>query len=115
MHEMGIVFELLDTLKGVMKENNIQKINKVKLSVGEASMVVPDYLSSCWEVASQEEKAFKECKLEIVIEKALGECLNCHNHFPIKENDRKCPKCGMFDQFKTIKGTELEILEVEAD
>ena len=41
MHEMGIAFQLIDSLRDVCKANKVKKLISVTLTLGEASMVVP--------------------------------------------------------------------------
>ncbi len=43
MHELGLVFEVLNRVKGAVEENQIepQQVAAVVLDVGEASTVVP--------------------------------------------------------------------------
>lgn len=48
MHELGIVFHIIDTIEDVAKEQNLLKVHSVTLSVGEVSTVVPSYLEDCW-------------------------------------------------------------------
>lgn len=110
---MGIVFSLMDTLRSVMKENKVKELKSVTLEVGEASMVVPRFLTDCWDAARRKtEFANSELKLETV--KAEGRCNKCGNIFYIAENNKKCPKCGQEDDFVTVTGLDLEIKEIEA-
>jgi Zn finger protein HypA/HybF involved in hydrogenase expression len=41
MHEMGIAFQLIDSLRGICKDNASKSSISVTLTLGEASMVVP--------------------------------------------------------------------------
>lgn len=47
MHELGIVFYILRDVKEEAEKNNVKKINKVVLELGEVSGVVPSYLLDC--------------------------------------------------------------------
>ena len=44
MHELGIVFNIINTVEELAKENNLTKIASITLQVGEFSSVVPHYL-----------------------------------------------------------------------
>jgi hydrogenase nickel incorporation protein HypA/HybF len=113
MHEMGIVFSLMDTLRSVMKENKVSELKSVTLEVGEASMVVPRFMEDCWDAARRKtEFAKSELKIEIV--KAEGRCNQCGNVFPISANNRICPHCGANNDFVTVTGMDLNIKEIEA-
>jgi hydrogenase nickel incorporation protein HypA/HybF len=110
---MGIVSEMLDALGDVCKANKVKTLKSVTVAVGEASMVVPSYLSDCWD-ASIFDTPFKNTKLIIKMVVADGVCNKCGHTFPIKENDRKCPYCGEIDNFITTTGRDIQIEEVEA-
>jgi hydrogenase nickel incorporation protein HypA/HybF len=114
MHEMGIAFELIDTLQGLCAKNRIRRLLSVTLKVGEASMVVPDYLKECWEAAVPD-TAFKDTQLKMVKTIAKGRCNKCGYAFNIAKNDRKCPHCGAYDDFIPISGMEIEISKIEAE
>ena len=53
MHELGIVFHIIDSLKEVGEENHLKQIAGVTLEIGEVSGVLEDYLQSCWRWASE--------------------------------------------------------------
>lgn len=113
MHEMGIVFQMMDTLRDVMKQNSIKSLQSVTVNVGEASMVVPSYLSDCWSAAIPNTE-FKDTKLLLVMVTAEGKCNQCGRVFPIKKCKQKCPHCGSNNDFVTISGTQMEIASVVA-
>ncbi len=113
MHEMGIVFSLMDTLRSVMKENGVSKLKSVTLEVGEASLIVPRFMADCWDAARQKTE-FKSTELKMDIVKAEGRCSKCGKAFFIAENNRICPHCGAENDFVTISGMDLNIKEIEA-
>lgn len=51
MHELGIVFTIIRSVKEVALENNATHVNSVTLDVGEVSLVIPSYLEDCWKWA----------------------------------------------------------------
>ena len=110
---MGIALELIDTLKGVCHDNHVAKLLSVTLKIGEASMVVPDYLRECWD-ATVADTDFKATKLKITKVVAKGRCNRCGHDFLIAKNDRKCPFCGSQDDFVPISGMDIEIAKIEA-
>ena len=48
MHELGVVFHIMDSLESVAKENDVTQIQSVTIEVGEVSAVIPHYLTDCW-------------------------------------------------------------------
>ena len=49
MHELGVVFHIMDSLEEVAKENDVTQIQSVTIEIGEVSTVIPHYLTDCWE------------------------------------------------------------------
>lgn len=52
MHELGIVFHIIDSLESIAKENQLSEIASVTLEIGEVSGVVDSYLKNCWKWAA---------------------------------------------------------------
>ena len=42
MHELGIVFHIIDTLEEVGRENHLASIQSVTVELGEVSTVIPE-------------------------------------------------------------------------
>lgn len=112
MHELGIVFEVLDRVKGIVAENGISppEVAAVVLDVGEASLIVPRYLRECWPAAIDRTE-FEHVELEINELAAIVECKGCGFHYAYLENERKCPHCGC-GQAVLISGKEFLLREI---
>ena len=65
MHELGIVYHIIDTLEQVAKENELTHIDSVTMEVGEVSAVIPDYLTDCWAWASGKNELLRGCRMEV--------------------------------------------------
>ena len=48
MHEMGIILHLAKSLEEEARAQDIQKILRVTLQVGEVSGIMTDYFTDCW-------------------------------------------------------------------
>ena len=48
MHELGVTFHIMDQLEKVAQENDVERVRKVVLELGEVSTVIESYLQSCW-------------------------------------------------------------------
>lgn len=53
MHELGIVLNVIDRVEEIAKENNVKKVTKLTLEIGEVSSIVPSYFSDCFEWAEK--------------------------------------------------------------
>ena len=52
MHELGIVFHIIRTVEDVARQNDVARIRRVTLQLGEVSGVVESYLQDCWKWAA---------------------------------------------------------------
>ena len=60
MHELGVTFHIMDHLEKVAKENEVEKIRKVVLELGEVSTVIESYLLNCWTWAAKKRPLFEQ-------------------------------------------------------
>ena len=112
MHELGIVYEVIKVVDNFVKENNLSKVEKIVLEIGQLSQAIPRFIEECYP-AAVDETPYEHTKLEIVTLPANGECHECNEIYNIVENRKVCPKCGGED-FKLISGEEFNIREVVA-
>ena len=75
MHELGVVFRIIDDLTEVGKENELEKIHSVTLQLGEVSGVVPHLLTDAWKWASDKTELMKGSELIIETLPAVTFCV----------------------------------------
>ena len=112
MHELGVVFHIMDSLEKVALENQVTEISKVVLELGEVSTVLEDYLQSCWKWAIRKRELFAGA--ELIVEKlpALTWCDDCRQTYPTVEYGKICPHCGSPETW-LLQGNEFNIKEIE--
>ena len=98
MHELGVVFHIIDSLEEVAKENDVTQIQSVTIEIGEVSTVIPNYLT--------------DCAMKVEILPAITWCDGCKQEYPTVQHGRICPYCGS-EKTWLLKGNELNIKEVE--
>lgn len=114
MHELGIVFSILDKLEELAGENNLSHIKRVTLEIGEVSTVIPEYVTPCFDWAVKKRPLFGDTTLEIRPIHAITICNNCHKEYDTVPQGITCPYCGSREtELKT--GNEINILEIEAE
>ena len=74
MHELGVVFHIIDDLKAVASDNDVSSISKVTIELGEVSGVVEEYLTDCWKWACKKEELVKDCEMEVEIIPGITYC-----------------------------------------
>ncbi len=111
MHELGIVFHIMDSLESVAKENSLSTISSVTVEVGEVSTVIPDYLTDCWGWAVKKKELLQGCELVIETIHAVTHCDGCGEDYPTVAHGRICPHCGS-EKTWLITGNEINIKEI---
>ena len=76
MHELGIVLHVIDQVEELAKENNVSKVTRLTLEVGEVSSIVPSYFSDCFEWAKKKTEYMQDTELEMIILEGVSYC-NC--------------------------------------
>ena len=114
MHELGVVFHIIDDLKEAGKENNLTKIQTVTLELGEVSSVIPHYLEDCWNWAvKKEDGLLKDTRLMIEPIAAITYCEDCKKTYETVKYGRTCPYCKS-EKTYLLQGNEFMIKEIEA-
>ena len=113
MHELGVVFHIIDDLTEISKEQDIEKIHTVTIQLGEVSGVVPEFLTDAWKWAVDRTDLLKGSELVIETLPAVTFCEDCKEEYETVKYGRICPKCGS-DKTYLLKGNEFLIKEIAA-
>ena len=112
MHELGVVFHVIDDVKQVAQENNAKHVNSVTLQIGTVTGIVPSYLTDCWNWAVTKHDILNNCKLNIEKIEAITHCDNCGKDYNTIVYGKKCPECESENTY-LIQGNEFMIKEIE--
>lgn len=113
MHELGVVFQIMKSVRAVAEENSLTDIASVTIELGEVSTVIPSYLTDCWQWAIKKEELFKASELLIETIPAVTYCENCQKTYATVEHGKICPYCQSAQTY-LIQGNEFNIKEIEA-
>lgn len=114
MHELGVVFYIIESVEKVALSNKVKKINSVTLDLGEVSSVIPSYLTKCWRWAADKKELLKDSELIIERIEAITHCDNCNKDYKTIEYGKVCPYCNSNETW-LIKGSEFNIKEIEVE
>lgn len=112
MHELGVVFYVIDDVEKVAKENNVQRVHSVTLEVGDVSTVIPEYLMDCWNWAVKKHEILADCELRVERIDAVTYCEDCQKNYSTVEHGKICPYCKSENTY-LLKGNEFNIKEIE--
>lgn len=113
MHELGIVFHIIDSIEKVGKENRLTDVAVVTLEIGEVAGVIDSYLQDCWQWAAAKSALLKNAKLCIEQIPAVTVCEDCHQTYSTVEYGKTCPYCNSTNTY-LVTGNEFNIKEIEA-
>lgn len=113
MHELGIVFHIIDSLEEVGKQNQLSEVSTVTLEIGEVSGVVDSYLTDCWRWAADKSALLKGSQLQIEHLPAVTFCEDCGKTYGTVEHGKICPYCASPNTY-LVSGNEFNIKEIEA-
>jgi hydrogenase nickel incorporation protein HypA/HybF len=113
MHELGIIFHIIDSIEEIGAENDLTQVLSVTLEVGEVSAIVPEYLTDCWRWAADKTELLKGAQLKYETLPALTFCENCGQTYSTVKYAKICPHCGS-DKTYLASGREVNIKEIEA-
>lgn len=113
MHELGVVFHIIDDLVNVSKENEVEKIHSVTIQLGEVSGVVPHLLTDAWKWAAAKNELVSGSELIIETLPAVTYCEDCKCEYETVAHGKVCPNCGSEHTY-LLKGNEFMIKEISA-
>ena len=114
MHEMGIILHLAKSLEETAAEQDIQKILRVTLQVGEVSGIMTDYFTDCWNYFHKRHPVLETAELELETIPAVTFCGNCERTYPTVQYGRECPYCHSGETW-LLRGNECIIKEIEVE
>ena len=112
MHERSIAKNLLNIiLEKTDKKNKLIKISRIRIIVGEFTMVHDELLISAFYQFSKCTQA-ERAVIEIIHSPLRGRCQECGEKFKLNKKEFKCPKCNSCN-VQIISGDELFIQDIE--
>jgi len=112
MHELGIVFYVVEQVEKVAKENNAKKVLSVTLELGEVSGVIPSYFMDLWNWTIKKHELLQDCQMELVNLQAISYCEDCKKTYETVKHGKKCPYCGS-DRTYLVTGNQINLKNIK--
>ena len=112
MHELGIVYNIVERVMEVVEGNDLTEVEAIVLLIGENSGVVPSYLHACFP-AAVDGTMLEKTALEVRVVISNGVCGSCGKVFGINAEKGVCPQCKNAE-YEVISGNEFMIKEIRA-
>ncbi|HAS61708.1 MAG TPA: hydrogenase nickel incorporation protein HypA [Vibrio sp.] len=112
MHELGVVIEVVKTVRRFVRQHQLTQVDTIVLQIGELSSMIPRYVKECFP-AAVDQTEFAQTKLVIEIVPAKAICKGCQQVFSVLHNSSTCPECGS-QEWGLLSGREFSIKEIIA-
>jgi hydrogenase nickel incorporation protein HypA/HybF len=111
MHELSIAQSIVEVVEARAAEYNAAHVKSVRLKIGEASGVVTDSLTFCFEMLASLEPTLAGAQLLIDSVPHRAHCRHCAQEFSVTNFIAQCPTCKEWSS-DIVSGTELQVLEM---
>jgi len=112
MHELAIAQSIVEAIETKACECNATRVKGARLKIGEASGVVTDSLTFCFEMLASLDPTLAGAQLLIDIVPHRAHCRHCACEFSVTNFVAQCPTCKEWSN-EIVSGTELQLLEME--
>ena len=113
MHETALMQDLITTVIQAVEKYNVTRVNRVVLSVGKISNVLPEALLFAFEALTKE-GIMKGAGLEIEYLPIIARCHACGREYQSDGFPIVCPGCQS-KNFTIISGDEVYIKNIDID
>jgi len=111
MHEIGLAQNVIDIVEQEMDRHGVEKLAAIHLAVGAMSCVVPEQMTSCFEILTENSR-LAGTKLKMKMVPITYRCTVCHKEFTSEGITVNCPFCRSGHP-ELIAGRELRIEYLE--
>jgi len=112
VHELAIAQSIVEAVEDKAFECKAAHVKAVRLKIGEASGVVTDSLTFCFEMIASLDPTLAGAQLLIDTMPHRAYCPHCDREFSVTNYVAQCPTCKEWSN-EIVSGTELQMLEME--
>jgi hydrogenase nickel incorporation protein HypA/HybF len=112
MHELAIAQSIVEAVEAKASECKAAHVKAVRLKIGDASGVVTDSLTFCFEMLVSLDPTLAGARLLIDTMPHRAYCRHCAREFSVTNFVAQCPTCKEWSN-EIVSGTELQMLEME--
>lgn len=113
MHELSITQSILNIALSSAENANAKKVNKIKITLGEMTGCVPQYIQEYFDIVSEGTIAHKAA-LEFKRTPAAAKCSECGRETKIIRFRFRCEHCGS-PKLKIISGKEFFVESIDIE
>jgi Zn finger protein HypA/HybF (possibly regulating hydrogenase expression) len=114
MHEIGVLYKMIEQVEDVAKKNNVKHIKSIEIELGELSGMLPVFFEQYYPIIAQNREMFKDSNLIIREVPGEGLCLDCSTMFNVMRCEGICPKCKSRNK-KILSGRDFVLKNILAE
>lgn len=114
MHELAIAQSIAEVVTARANEHGAAHVTAVRLRIGEASAIVPDSLTFCFEMVASLDPLLAGARLAVDSVPHRAYCRGCDREFAVQDFIARCPACGEWSD-QIVSGAELQVLDIEIE
>ena len=114
MHEIGVLYKMIEQVEDVAKKNNVKHIKSIEIELGELSGMLPVFFEQYYPIIAQNREMFKDSNLIIREVPGEGLCLYCSTMFNVMRCEGICPKCKSRNK-KILSGRDFVLKNILAE
>ncbi|MFX0099571.1 MAG: hydrogenase maturation nickel metallochaperone HypA [Candidatus Hodarchaeota archaeon] len=77
MHEFSFASHIAEVIMKSVEKNNVDKVLEVTVEIGEFTMIIPQYLSHCYDIVKKNFSPLEDSEMDIVQVPGKVKCLEC--------------------------------------
>ena len=113
MHELAITEYVFKLVSKQAKANNVHKVSKIHLEIGDQCDYVPEIIEEYLQVMS-EGTPLEGVKVDATVKESNVVCKDCSATFTRHEFKDSCPKCGS-QNLRLNRCTDFIVQKIEAE
>ena len=111
MHEIGVLYKMLEQVENVAKENHVRRVKKIEIELGELCGMLPVFFEQYYEPATENKELFKGSELVIRNIPGEGLCTDCNTLYNVMRFEGQCPKCKSRNK-RIISGRDFVVKNI---
>ncbi len=113
MHELAVTEYVFNLVKKQAEANNVKKVDKIHLLIGDQCDYVPEIIEEYLQVMS-ENTPLEGVKVDATVKDSTVECKDCGATFTRHEFKDRCPKCASLN-LRLNRCTDFIVQSIEAE
>ncbi len=114
MHECSITSSIVEIVKRIVKEKNLERVERVDIEINPLSSLEAESIKFYYEFLTKDDSILKKSRLKFYNIYLKIKCEHCGKSYKVESFPTKCPACGEFNVCKDASD-DIRIKSIFAD